>query len=471
MLSLRRASPCTDSSRGFTHSRLRYFGSIAELARTVAHDRGASMGPLPFRFPAHWPTLRGRLSLIEIFDAMISIPSHRRHCFTLLASSWLLALPACDKSSDNTQDAPGIGENSESGGKNSNDKNSDSDGSKDPSESDTKKPTPDDIPDPNDPGNDPDANDTTHGVDCDDHKHKPCDAGSDDPLHAIGINCPGAKPQVEASFKGAKTARGVRSKLGNEGAFNPREGSQYLVLGTGKISKLDTPERSKGIDPVCSVDLGSQVDLPTLPAPMKTKGVGTKTCAEDPSLVGKGDCSNSIGPQWAAAAGPGAKQGAFDYSELRLKMKVPEWAKSLSFDFAFMTVEYPDFFQLAYNDFFVVWLESKKWTGNISFDKNGKPISLNAGFFDYKDSSRPVLKDPECLAGCDAKELHNSCLAEHASTKWLTTTVGVEPGEEIELIFAIVDLGDSSLDSFAFIDNFQWGCDEKSKPETDPPPI
>lgn len=401
---------------------------------------------------------------------MLRYPTHRLLLCTLLLAP--LGLSACDNSDKKEKDAPGIGDkDKDSAGDDGKDGKDDKD-SKD--NKDSTQEIPGDLPDPNKPGGaDPDGGgESTQGVDCDEHKHKPCDAQSEDPLHAMGVNCPGASVQVDASFKGSTAARGVRSKHGSTNAFDPREGSRYLVLGTGKLSKLDQPERAKGVDPVCSNDLGGAHDLDTLPAPMTVKGVGTKTCAEDPSLVGKGDCSNSIGPQWAAAAGAGgAKAGAFDYSELRLKMKVPEWAKSLSFDFAFMTVEYPDFFKLAYNDFFVVWLESKKWTGNISFDKNGKPISLNAGFFDYKDSSRPVLKDPECLTGCDAPELHNTCLAEHASTKWLTTTVGVEPGEEIELIFAILDLGDSSLDSFAFIDNFQWGCDEKSKPETDPPPI
>lgn len=329
---------------------------------------------------------------------------------------------------------------------------------------------PDDAELPDGGGGDPDEQPKTGGSSCDDHKHVACDEKSDDPFHAIGINCPGESPQIEASFRGSEKARGLRTRFGPSKAFDPREGTRYLVLGTGNIDKLDTPESPLG-DNVCSVDLGKKFDLETLPAPMKVKRVGQKTCAEDPSLVGKGDCSNSIEDQWNAAAAPGngVKAGAHDYSEMRLKMTVPVWAKSLSFDFAFMTVEYPEFFKLEYNDFFVVWLESKKWTGNISFDKNGKPISLNAGFFDFKDSSRPVPQDKDCLLGCDAQELHDTCLKEHASTKWLTTSVGLTPGEEIELIFAIVDLGDSSLDSFAFIDNFQWGCEEQEEPETNPP--
>lgn len=388
----------------------------------------------------------------------------RALCVSPLVLGLALSLGGCDRSEDQGDASPGIKDGDDDKDDKTDDNGNTTGGDPGSSNND------DVLPDPNQ--EDPDAKPKEpEGVDCDEVKHKPCDQNSDDPLHAIGINCPDSSVKMDASFMGSELARGVRTKFGTTKAFDAREGERYLVLGTGKLANLDRPERAMGVAPVCSAELGTRFDLPTLPAPMKTKGVGDKTCDQDPSLVGKGDCSNSIGPQWNAAATAGTKLGAYDYSELRVKVTVPDWAKSLSFDFAFMTVEYPDFFKLAYNDFFVVWLESKKWTGNISFDKNGKPISLNAGFFDFKDSTRPVPNDPECTNGCDAPELHNTCLAEHASTKWLTTTVGVTPGEEIELIFAIVDLGDSSLDSYAFIDNFQWGCDEKKKPETDPPPI
>ena len=36
------------------------------------------------------------------------------------------------------------------------------------------------------------------------------------------------------------------------------------------------------------------------------------------------------------------------------------------------------------------------------------------------------------------------------------------------MVFAIFDLSDSILDSYAFIDNFQWGCDPTGTPQTEP---
>lgn len=314
--------------------------------------------------------------------------------------------------------------------------------------------------------------------DCDEVEHKPCDHLSDDLLHAFGMNCPGAEPQVSAKFNGHKDSRGVIRTLGKTGAFSPREGKKYLVLGTGPVKEVNRqiPSENETTTRItyCNKDLnGINVPERPLPPPIKVNDVGRKNCKEDPSLVGKGDCSNTIQRQWEMAKKKlkGFK-GARDYTELRVKAKVPSWANSFSYRFAFLTIEYPVFYKSGFNDFFVAWLESKSWTGNISFDESANPISLNAGFLDFKDATKGCARDPDCPVpdGCDAPELHGTCFQSHAGTKWLKTKVGVTPGEEIELVFAIFDLGDAKLDSYVLLDGFQWHCEEQEKPETDNPP-
>ena len=42
-------------------------------------------------------------------------------------------------------------------------------------------------------------------------------------------------------------------------------------------------------------------------------------------------------------------------------------------------------------------------------------------------------------------------------------------GETITVVFAIFDLSDGILDSYAFLDNFKWGCEPTGKPQTMPP--
>ena len=74
---------------------------------------------------------------------------------------------------------------------------------------------------------------------------------------------------------------------------------------------------------------------------------------------------------------------------------------------------------------------------------------------DYKDAPNPY----DCPAPCDAPELDGTAMMDHAGTKWLTTTAGVTPGEEIELVFAVFDLSDPILDTVVLLDNFQWACE------------
>jgi hypothetical protein len=292
---------------------------------------------------------------------------------------------------------------------------------------------------------------TTEECACTIPDHNPCDAGDDDPFRAIGLNCAG-ELQVDASTSGPAGAIGLRSDFGGTNTFAPREGSRYAVIGSGLVADLDstTPNGDSNAFPThCNDDLGDYDPGAALPAPLATNDV-TGDCTSDDALIGTGDCSNTINEQFSQGS------SANDYVELRFELDVPVDVVSFSYDFAFFSTEYPTYFGSGFNDMYVGWLDSEKWTGNISFDAMGNPISLNAGFLDYKD-------DDANLA-----ELDGTCMKQHAGTGWLTTTAGVTPSEHITVVFAIFDLSDSILDSYAFIDNFQWGCDPTGKPTTEP---
>lgn len=285
--------------------------------------------------------------------------------------------------------------------------------------------------------------------------HVACDNGVFDPFMAMGLNCPG-ELQVQASTYGAPGAIGVRSTFGQGGTFNPREGSQYAVIGSGLVADLtkETPVLDSNSFPThCNDDVGAYDPGKNLPSPLKPVNVGGD-CLQNPGLLGAGDCSNTLQAQFNAGG------GANDYTELRFVLQVPPDVTSFSYDFAFFSVEYPDYYQSPYNDMYIGWLESEKWTGNISFDQQGNPISLNAGFLDFKDDASGFNPIPQFMG---------TCMRQHAGTNWLTTTAGVTPGETITVVFAIMDLSDSILDSYMFLDNFKWGCEPTGKPQTMPP--
>lgn len=275
----------------------------------------------------------------------------------------------------------------------------------------------------------------------------PCDGGDDDdPFHAIGLNC-GIGPQVDGVINGDPMAFYVHE--GNLGTFEPapfppREGDKFLIMSSGHAADMIVPMLFASNDIAGFVDNGGDP-----PAPIAVNAVSpTDDCATDPGLVGDGDCSNTIEAQWNQGS------GAYDYVEMRFTTEVPFETYGFSYDLAMFSTEYPNFYQSGFNDMYIGWLESELWTGNISFDELGQPISLNAGFLDYKDAPNPF----DCPGVCAAPELGGTAMMGHAGTKWLTTTAGVTPGEEITVVFAVFDMSDPILDTVVLLDNFQWGC-------------
>jgi hypothetical protein len=298
--------------------------------------------------------------------------------------------------------------------------------------------------------------------DCEAPEHTPCDTDEADLITALGLNCPG-EPVVNAFVNGSPDGAGTRVAFGTTDAFNPTEGMRYAVLGSGQVSELDD---TSGIG--CSSDLdldfsGTYDPQTMLPAPLNPVDVGAVTCADDDSLIGTGDCSNTLEDQFEQAT-----TGAHDYTEIRFGTTVPAGVTSFSYDFAFMSYEYPNYYNSQFNDMYIGWLESEQWTGNISFDENGNPISLNAGFMDFLDADATGHPDCDFGTGCTAPELDMTCMDGHGATRWLTTEATVTPGENMTVVFAIFDMGDSILDSYVFLDNFLWGCEGGNPPSTVP---
>ena len=212
------------------------------------------------------------------------------------------------------------------------------------------------------------------------------------------MNCPGSKP-FEVDFSGHPGALAVHDgMLGTHGAFAPREGERMLILSTGRAIDVPRTHTELGCDPSTCPDSAfePEVGMPLLPPPINVRRVSDdgQTCAEDPGLVGMGDCSNTLAEEWALGA------YAYDYAELRLKSRVPDNTDGFAYQFAFFSAEYPLYAELGspWNDMYIAWLESEAWTGNISFDQHGHPISINGVFLDYLDADSPRCDVYPCVA-------------------------------------------------------------------------
>jgi hypothetical protein len=178
-------------------------------------------------------------------------------------------------------------------------------------------------------------------------------------------------------------------------------------------------------------------------------------------------------PSCAGSGGFGSFGGSNDGAALKVTIRVPSNAKSFKYQQNFFTYEFPNFICSDYNDFFVAIMDPKPANlpdGNIAFDQDGNPISVNNSLLQVCKAQSAGGKQFGCPLG--ESFLSGTGFEGHAATGWLTNTEPVVTvrGKEITLMWAIWDQGDGILDSTALIDDFQWSVDAADGTQTLPTP-
>ncbi|MCH9688856.1 MAG: choice-of-anchor L domain-containing protein [Deltaproteobacteria bacterium] len=273
--------------------------------------------------------------------------------------------------------------------------------------------------------------------DCDgfiDNVDPPCDGalalGSVDPLDgaaAIGLCKQSTGPMdwgiVSASYVRANgapiNAPLQHGLMGNFGPnVTPLEGNSVLVLSSGHAR-----------------------------IPGQANSCNSLTCA------GSGGSAAPAGFPQDVPACPGSSAINDDIA-LEVTLRAPTNATGYAFSFDFYSFEYPEWVCTAFNDQFIAWVNPAPpgaINGNVSFDAQNNPVSVNIAFFDV-------------CAGCPlgTAELQGTGFDvwdDAGATSWLATTAPVDPGSEVTIRFAIWDTGDNAWDSTALIDNFRWIAD------------
>jgi PKD repeat protein len=181
-------------------------------------------------------------------------------------------------------------------------------------------------------------------------------------------------------------------------AGSPTNGPSFAILTTGDANLADTPNTSTG----------SGVDL----------GGGNV----------RGDTD-------------------FDVSILKVDLNVQPTANCLSFDFKFLSEEYPEYVGTQYNDAFIAEMDTSNWTtsgstitapNNFAFDAANHVVSVNA----------------VGLGGFSAANAAGTTY--DGATQQLSAAKQVTPGAH-SLYLSIFDQGDHILDSAAFVDNLRVG--------------
>lgn len=142
------------------------------------------------------------------------------------------------------------------------------------------------------------------------------------------------------------------------------------------------------------------------------------------------DGANSAGNQGQDL---GAYGTADDTVTLTFQIAVPTNAASFSFDFTFLSEEYPEYVGSQYNDFLSVKLNGIE----IALDTNGNSISVNNDFF--SDSLVPT-----------------GTMFDGQTPPLRIVTSVPQDQSEITLTVSIGDVGDGIYDSAAFLKNFEF---------------
>jgi hypothetical protein len=141
-------------------------------------------------------------------------------------------------------------------------------------------------------------------------------------------------------------------------------------------------------------------------------------------------------------------RGTRDAVMLRVKFTVPKGKNCLSFDFKFLSEEFPEFVDSEFNDAFIAELDRTTWNSdrgdpivesprNFAKDSNGNPIRVNT------------------VGNARVKRKHARGTTYDAATRALRAQTEVTPGRH-KLFLSIFDQGDRIYDSAVFLDKLKF---------------
>jgi Bacterial Ig-like domain (group 1) len=157
-----------------------------------------------------------------------------------------------------------------------------------------------------------------------------------------------------------------------------------------------------------------------------------------------------------------------DVSILKIDLSVPSTANCLTFDFRFLSEEYPGYVATQFNDAFIAELDSSTWTtsgstisapNNFAFDSSNNVVSINSTGLGGMSAARGAgtAFDGGTTYSADLGfSPPNGDGPAGGATVLLHASHQVTPGAH-SLFLSIFDQGDQILDSAVFLDNLVVG--------------
>lgn len=143
----------------------------------------------------------------------------------------------------------------------------------------------------------------------------------------------------------------------------------------------------------------------------------------------------------------------FDVTILKVDLNVPSGYSCLSFNFRFLSSEWPEFVGTDYNDAFLVELDNSNWSTNGSTisapnnfvkDSNGNPITINS-------TGALVMTSANAAGTVFGDTFGGNPYSPYGATPVLQASTPITSGAH-SLYFSIFDQADNAKDSAAFID-------------------
>jgi hypothetical protein len=154
----------------------------------------------------------------------------------------------------------------------------------------------------------------------------------------------------------------------------------------------------------------------------------------------------------------------FDVTVLKADLTVQPGANCLTFDFKFLSEEYPGFVNTGYNDAFVAELDTSTWTtsgstitapDDFAFDSSHQAVSINStglGSMSAANGAGTAFNGTQSYNANFFAPPGNA----GGATGLLHASTQVTPGPH-SVYFSIFDQGDHRLDSATFLDNLTVG--------------
>ncbi len=205
-------------------------------------------------------------------------------------------------------------------------------------------------------------------------------------------------------------------------------------------------------------DLVRRAVFSALPPSSKPAAISTTPLAGFPTsgktytILSTGNARRADDPNDAPDTGSESRgpaiRGARDVVMLRLDLRVPKGANCLSFDFRFLSEEFPEFVNDIFNDAFIAELGRSTWNASGKSD----PTIRAPRNFAVTTKDQPIRVN--AVGDTTVRAKYAKGTTYDGATRRLRASTRVKPGNR-RLYLSIFDQGDRIYDSAVFLDNLR----------------